>query len=445
VLTRSGALATLVALAAFALVDCGSSSGGAPTIEQEGGVADAADAAVDEGDAHVGMTVRGTVVDDTNNLVNGAVVMLDDNPSRVATTGSAGTFAFADVIAPYTLTVKAGTTIVEYRGLTRTSPQLSTSGAGARYTANLAGNVKSPALPLPADQMLLLAATKGVMAVDVANATGAYDLGFSWEGSPSVVVDLVALHVSLAVPSHIIKSYWQTGTRPGVSLTNGSHQTGLDVSLSTPVSTAKTILDYDPGAYSVGAKGTYFTVEAQGARFLASILGATIPSGADLLLPSDGATFAVSGKDADGNEAVRIGTAVLGGTTTLDLPVNTLLANSAPGKGAVGVSKTPTLSWTPVNGADFYALYVRNVGALAYFVMMPGTSTTVTLPDYTTLGLPLQAGSTYDWQVFTFEASGMSVDSMTDPATAALLSVNLHGARSLSLYTSAMTTFTTAP
>jgi len=47
------------------------------------------------------------------------------------------------------------------------------------------------------------------------------------------VVDLVALHVSIAVPGNLINSYWQTGTLPGLSLTNGSHLTGLDLSLST--------------------------------------------------------------------------------------------------------------------------------------------------------------------------------------------------------------------
>ncbi|CAN5923157.1 hypothetical protein BH11MYX4_BH11MYX4_05580 [soil metagenome] len=432
----------LVAL--VALVDCGSSSDGAPTGEQEGGAADAADAGV-EGDAHVGLTVRGTVVDDTSNLVNGAGVMLDGDPSRVVTTGSAGTFEFADVTAPYTLTVKAGTELVEYRGLSRTRPQLPASGSGARYVAKLAGNVKSPAFPIPADQRLLLAATKGVVAFDFAIPTGAYDLAFQWAGSASVVVDLVALHVSIAVPGSIITSYWQTGTLPAVSLTNGSHQTGLDLSLSTPVSVAKTTLDYDPGAYSVGAGGSYLMVDAQGARFLAAALGATIPSGTELLLPADGATLTVSGSDADGNAAWRIGAAVLAGTTTLDLPVNTLLANGAPAKGAVGVSKTPTLSWTPVKGADFYAVYVKKIGALAYFLRVPGTSASVTLPDYTALGLPLQGNTTYTWQVIAFEASGVSVDSMTDPATAAFLTVGMYRARSMSQYSTASTTFTTAP
>jgi len=312
--------------------------------------------------------------------------------------------------------------------------------------AKLAGNVKSPALPIPADQVILLAATKGVFAVDPANpATGAYDLAFQWSGSASVVVDLVALHVSIAVPGNLINSYWQTGTLPGLSLTNGSHLTGLDLSLSTPVSIAKTTLDYDPGAYSVGARGSYLTVDAQGARFLAAALGATIPSGAELLLPSDGATLIVSGSDADGNLASRVGPAVLAGTTTLDLPVNTLLANTAPAKGAVGVSRTPTLSWTPVKGADFYIVYVKKIGALECYLRVPGTSASITLPDYTALGLPLQGNATYTWQALAFEASGVSVDSMTDPATAALLTVGMYSARSRSLYSAASTTFTTAP
>ncbi len=390
------------------------------------------------------MTVSGTVVGETSHLANGADVMLNHDPARIVTTVADGKFEFADVTPPYTLTLKAGTTILEHPGLSGIHPQLSTEGIGARHVATLAGNIQSPVFPLPQGQLVLLGGTNGVISFGVATPAGAYDADFQWSGNSTQTVDIGALHVSVDVTNNRIISYWQTGKLPWVLLDSGMHKSGLDFALSAPVDTAHTVLAYAPGAYSVGPSGTYLMVDAGGARFSARQLAAKIPSGTDILLPSGGATLLVTGDDADGNTAGRIGTAVLGGTTTLDLPVNTLLKTSVPTKNATGVSTLPTLSWTPVPGANLYMVHLVGAG-FESFTYLPGTSATLTIPDYTALGLSLQANTTYTWDVIAYESSSMSIDSVTNPATAAFLTVQTYEASSLSLYFSAGASFTTAP
>ncbi len=390
------------------------------------------------------MTISGTVVNGTSNPVNGAEVMINHDPARVVTTGLDGRFEFADVIAPYTLSVVAGTTVIEHQEISGLHPQLSTAPAGAKYVATLAGNIQSPALPLPPGQLILLGATNGVVTNGFADFAGAYDAEFQWSGNTMKTADLGALHLSVAAPENRIISYWQTGELPWVTLDPGMNESGLDFALSAPVATANTILQYDPGAYSVGAKGGYAMLAVDDARFSAAELGAALASGSQVLLPSGGATFAISGEDSEGNSAVRIGTAILGGTTTLDLPVNTLLENSLPAHDATDVSRTPTLSWTPVIGADIYLIQLIGAG-IELFAILPGSSASLTIADYTPLGLGLIGNTTYSWNVTALESSGVSVDSLTDPATAAFFTVDMPQASSLNLYFSASQSFTTAP
>jgi hypothetical protein len=285
-----------------------------------------------------------------------------------------------------------------------------------------------------------MGATNGVLTSGTANTTGAYSSSFVWSGSPAKTTDLAALHFSYS--GTLITGYIQTGTLSGVSLNSGVNQTGLNIALTSAVTTASTILNYNLGAYTVSAGGGYLVLKVNGAQFLAA--GATIPSGTSVLLPSGGATFLVRGADTDGNSIIRIGTAVLGGTTTLDLPASTVLKNSLPANAATNISKTPTLSWTPVSGAELYMVTLTGPG-ISYDVYLPGSSATLTIPDYTALGLPLAGSTIYSWRVLAFASSGLSVDSMTDPATGGATELTLYGASNINLYESQNTGFTTAP
>lgn len=388
------------------------------------------------------ITVSGKVVDNTGAPVSAASVVLNNNFAALQTTPAGGTFSFSNVTPPYTLTVRSGTAIREYRNLSRSNPQISVSG-GVIYGATLGGNVTGPTYPLPAGNRIIIGATNGVlpMSVSASTATGAYNGAFAWLGNTNTTTDLVALRYTYISPD--ITGYSQMGKRSGVNLSNGVNQSGLDIALSNPVSTASTTFNYNLGAYTVFGGGVLLTIKADGALFY---LPLPVTSGSSMLLPNEGGTFLVSGSDASGNGAIRIAPAVLGGTTTLDLPSSTALQNSLPANGAINVSKTPTLNWTPVAGAELYVISLSGPG-LNYSIIIPGTSNNLTIPDYTTLGLPLSGSTAYSWSVIGVKDWGGSSDTITDPAGmgGGFNFTSLYMVSSLTYYGSVGTTFTTVP
>lgn len=386
------------------------------------------------------ITVSGAVVDHTNTPVSGATIVLNSDYTGLVTTGTTGTFSFSPVTPPYTLTVKSGTTIMEYRGLTRADPLILADGE-VSFATTVTGAVTGAAYPLPSDQLILVGATNGAFALGGANGnTGAYSASLNWTGSATRTTNLTALRLSHS--GSTLTGFFDAGTRTGVSLEHGVPQSGLDIALSTPVTSSSTIFNYSFGAYNVGAKGQYIVLMANGARFFAT--GFTTTSGTSALLPGEGATFMVSGEDADGNRLRSIRTAVAGGTTTMDLPASTVLKNGLPAGGEINLSTTPTLSWQPVSGAEFYVVSLRATG-LRYTMILPGSSSTLTIPDYTVLGLPLAGSTTYSWDVSAIAASGLSADSMADPEIGGVIDYMIFQASSLDMYSSASTTFTTAP
>ncbi|HET6436548.1 MAG TPA: carboxypeptidase-like regulatory domain-containing protein [Anaeromyxobacter sp.] len=386
------------------------------------------------------ITVSGTVVNGAGTPVSGADVVLNGDDASILTTGADGAFSYAQVKPPYNLTVKSATTVIEFRGLRRAAPQIVTSSEGLSYGATLAGNVTGPTYPL-VHQCIWLGASNGVLTTGT-TSSGAYSAGFLWPAGLSTTTDLAALY-GQGDCQNAPTAFYQVGKRTGVTAQNGVGQVGLDIDLSTAVNTRSTVLDYSPGAYSSSPHATYLMVYAGGAHFLLALLQSTLPSGASVPFPEGGGTFLVAGHDAQGNMATRIGKAVLGGTTRLDLPTSTALSNSQPLDGAT-VSKTPSLSWTPVSGAALYVVTVEASG-LEYRFYLPGDSATLSLPDYSALGLPLAGNTTYTWTALAMKWSGMDPDALTDPAVGGLGLAQLFQATDLTYYNSQQTSFTTTP
>ncbi len=388
------------------------------------------------------ITISGTAVDDTGAPVSGVNVVLDGDSTTLLTTGSDGAFSFTKVSPPYTLTVKSGTTIDEYHGLRRAAPQIVIGGSGALHTAHLSGAVTGPTFPLPSStEGILLGATNGVLTAGSADSSGVYsNVNFAWTGPSSVTTDLAGLHVAGSPTG--ITDYLHFGKRANVTLNDGVNQTGLDFALSSPVTTKTTTLAYSLGIYTTSARASYVMLTAGGAQFF--LPGIFNLSAGTLVLPDGGGNLIVTGKDSSGNVAARIGAAVLGGTTTLDLPSSTALANSLPADAATGVSKTPVLSWTPVSGADLYVVTFSGSG-LSYHFYLPGDSGTFSIPDYSTLSLALSGSTTYSWSVEAVKSTGLTPDALTDPAEGGFSELSLLRATDLTLYGSADTSFTTAP
>jgi len=385
------------------------------------------------------ITVSGKVVDSSGAAVSGASVLL--NGAGLFTTGADGTFTYSGVMVPYNLTVKVGSVISEYRGLTRNNPQVSTSLAGVAYTGTLSGNVTGPTYPLAAGEGIPIGATGKAFTlapVAASNTTGAYSMSALWSGSSNLTTDVVALRYQFS--GGAFSNFVQTGKKSGVSISSGSALSGQNIALDTSVTTASTVLTYTAGAYTSGTTGGYLNIKANGANFvLAGVL--PVASGGTAKYPSDGASFYVMGNDGAGNSAILV-TPAVAGATNVNLPAAVALKNAVPAAGATGVSKTPTLSWSNVSGSTLYVLTVSG-GGFSYRFYLPGGSSTFTFPDYSMLSAALAGATAYSWSVQSYQGTGFSPDEWTDSAS--LNFFNLYTSNSLTLFNSAPTTFTTMP
>jgi hypothetical protein len=419
-MTRS---AWLVLALSSALVACGGGGGGGSST----------------------ITVSGTVIDGTGAPMSGVNVLLDGDVASLLTTGADGKFSFSKVTRPYGLTLKSGTSIVEYRGLRRAAPRIAFEGGGLGHGVDLSGTVTGPTFPLPAGEGIFLGASNGVLTSGTASsATGAYSAeSFIWTGAAATTTaDVAALHMAGAATG--ITDYKHVGKRTGVSLNDGVNQSGLDIAATSAVTTSTTVFDYSLGAYTNLPHAGYWLLTAGGAQFFLGLLPWTISTGTTLKLPSEGASLVAGGEDADGNSAYRFSAATLGGTTTIDLPPTTALKNSLPADLATGVSKTPVLSWAPVSGVDLYVVSLSGSGLSVDF-FLPGDTTTFTVPDYSALSLGLAGSTSYHWNVVAVDSADFTPDALVDPAASGFSELSLYTATDLGFYATSSTSFTTAP
>jgi len=396
------------------------------------------------------ITVTGTVLNGVGDPLSGANILLNDDIASLATIGVDGKFSYANVKPPYNLTVKFDSIIMEYRGLNRAALQIVFGDSGMFHRVQLGGTVTGPSYPLGNGELILLGATNGVLTDDngglpdgdVNPNTGAYNVWFDWAQGGIKTTDVAALLIKGTKTG--ITDYLMTGKLANVTLQYGVSEVDVDFGLDTPVTTHSTVLSYSLGGYTTNGTAAYSLLTANGAKFAVSNMGWNLPNGGTVKMPDGGGTLGVMGFDADGNIAIRVGTAVLGGTTVLDLPASTVLKTSLPANGAMGVSRTPPLSWTPVPGADSYVVLVSGP-AQEYEFFLPGDRSTLAFPDYSALGLPLAGNTKYAWYVAALASSGISVDSVTNPAGTGWPFMIEDQASSLSQYITTEASFTTAP
>ena len=236
-------------------------------------------------------------------------------------------------------------------------------------------------------------------------------------------------------------SYLQTGKRAGVTLTKGIGQTGLNIPLDTAVPSGSTTLNYTLGAYTSSPSAGLLSVRVNSATFLFG--SGSIASGTAVSVPNEGSLFSVQGEDAAGNSAALYLPGVAAGVTSVAFPTTVALKNSLPSNGSTGVSKLPTLSWSPVAGADLYVVGLS--GPTNYTVFLPGNVNSLTLPDYTTLGANLAGSTAYTLRVTSIQNANFLPNALTDPTGGNIL-ITLYGSTTpIKAFGSASTTFTTAP
>lgn len=346
--------------------------------------------------------VAGQAIGNDLQPVAGATVQLRSGSfTATATTDGDGGFSVSGVPTPYDamLVVPALAEVTLYQGLTRSDPTLVSLGSSvpSHPAATVQGAVSGGAsLPLPPNARTRVAfgSAEGGGVASADGATGTYQVGPSWWGTPSTTGTLYALqwqYDAAGLPS----SYTGFASRTGVTLTDGVTLTGQDLTLAPVGSGQVSGSVAPPSGYTpsnrrlllvFGAdQGAVELVRETGAATAFSFL-APAPPGAALLLVAR----------ASAGSAVSTGYQPLPTQGTgLSAPLQPAADLAAPADGAMGVTMGTVFSWSPSPGG-ISLLVVR--GSSTFVVVTAGAS--ATLPDAASLGFTLPPASVFSWYVF---------------------------------------------
>jgi Carboxypeptidase regulatory-like domain len=386
--SKSGIAVTL--FAAMALGACSSGSGGGPT---------------DSGPTTV--TVSGTVVDEQGILApNETVIISSGTFSKSVVSDANGAFSVANVMPPYNATVldSGGKTAIEYQGLTRPDPTLTTliflttnrsatiagqfSGGNYPETAGYSTEFifSSPQVPNSVEEVDYLAA-------------GTYSPNpISWVGPTTTTGTLYALQIHSA--SGLPIDYPGYGTLSGVLLQDTGSVASQNVALAGVATGTLSGSVTLPAGYTVQSKSVALQV-APGV--LLSVIGSdnststsftyTMPSIANTSL-----TILISSESALSEVSVVKKTSLAASTSGVALTSPAAPSLSLPVDTATGVTVTTPFTWTQSAGVTVFVSSTSGSGP-SFAVITAATTTT--LPDLSTAGLPLPASTAYSWQLIT--------------------------------------------
>lgn len=387
--------------------------------------------------------VKGTLVDSTGAPVVGALVALDNDFENFLVTGADGTFRFADVAESYVLTAFYEGQTVHTEGLRRRDPVLNLGSPSLLpREMRLSGTVTAPEpgpFPLAPKQDVLIG-TSGIVPLGSVRAQpdGTFSGTVGWFGAKEKTIDIISLLVQWQPNGSF--AVLDSGKFASFSLEDKKTVTDLELSLGMgALPSASTTLEIDMGAYRADR---YLRLDS------VRISGATVRLGwgvdavdGDSFGFSGDPRFLLSGRDTNGVTMSLGRRAVAGGTTELRLPATSVFKVVTPGDGAVEVSRTPKLGWTPVAGAASYSITLYS-GRFALQLRLPGSVSTWSLPDFGTLGGKLGAGEVVWWEILAYVGSQLTVDDFLDGSGRGPHAVHTTDAE---VVFDAMTSFKTAP
>lgn len=385
------------------------------------------------GEAPARLQITGTVVLADGSPAAGATAILGVDFAHPVTVDAAGVFAFADVAAPYDLTILQdgvnGATVMILRGLTAETPRVPLSlQLTTAHSTSIEGTVHGSFFPLTTGQAIFGSTCNapGDFAVD---ADHLFTAIAAWTGPASSSCDLVGLFAEGGTIT-------QAGSLP-LAVQPDVPYSGVPLTIDQAIATKPTSIELDPGAYSARPSTYLSAVNVLGKR---ATLFDSITVGSSIGVPVDGGTILVQAKDsvtAPFNTMVYATPAVLDGTTAITLPSEIALRASAPLNEATGVSLSPTLSWSELPGAENYYLRIY-AGNRQHLIILPAGTTTFSFEGYAALG----ANTTYTWAVMATDTDIFSPDRIVDGTGRAGLA-ELYARDSGAYYGSAPRTFTT--
>lgn len=344
------------------------------------------------------VTVRGTIVDQLQNPIPNADVLVNDVKTSTA---SDGTFSVPDVQPPYdvAVSVPGGFFVQLFLGLTAASPTLESPGAYSFHQATIAGSLGSAAfqsaeagLVLPAGSTLALGAA--MVSQGSGPTYGPATVKFGGASTRSTTLyGLRALVDSNGNPT----SFTGYGTLH-VDLHDGDTLTGLTIPMASVTSDLVNGSIVAPSGYSL-TDGHFVLRFGDGSNrgIVGLPLANAAPTGTfsgQVVPVATGIGYGLAASASDGANAVMgYGTVPgPGSSATLDLP--DAAVPTAPADGATNVSASTVFHWTALPDAVYIARLVPVSGPGPSIDIMT-RQTSMSLPDLSALGAAIPANTPY--------------------------------------------------
>jgi hypothetical protein len=392
------------------------------------------------------IAVSGTVVD--NNTPSQpspgqTVVITSGTFSQSVVTDANGAFSVSAVPTPYTATILdvGGTSAFQYQGLTRPDPTLTDLVAlqAQSNSAVLSGMLTGGSYPEGSGYSTVLTFASPQTTVRIGDVpSGSYSDTLSWGGPTTTAGVLYGLqiHTVAGLPA----DYPGYGTLPSLSLENTETLSGQNVALSAVTAGTLSGTVTPPAGYTVGMK-TLLLIAGSGSsatdlQLLTDSSGSgafnyTTPSIPDTSLSLEAIAAAGTG---EASIVLMGGLSANGSGVSVTIPP--ALQLTVPVTAATGVTVSTPFTWT-ANANGISILYVHGGGSPEFYVFTSGT--TATIPDLSSVGLPLPASAAYTWEVIGL-GPFTTVDGAAGPGG---INALLLGSFNESL--SASRTFTTSP
>jgi hypothetical protein len=356
---------------------------------------------------------------------------------------------------PYTVTVvnSATKTGLVYIGLSRTDPTLSflSSAGSTQKSATVSGSVTGgTGFPQPANHVTNVAfISPETNASNTVNATsGAYSMTGYWTGASTTVGTMYALQQQNDASTGLPVAYKGFGTKTSVSLTDAGTFANQNIALSTVTTATLSGTVSAQSGYTLSSRGLGI-VFGTGGFYVAtdnSVPATPASTSFTFLTPViSGATFRLyCNASKTGSFVIASKTGLAGNASGISVTLPAAPEYSLPVASATGVTTTTDFSWTSMPNAVYILEFRGPTGQPTYDVVT--SSTTVKIPDLSSLGLGLPKATAYSWVI-----NAIAPTANMDASASSLGVLGPYSGKTVSDFFLAITgsssprTFTTAP
>jgi hypothetical protein len=346
------------------------------------------------------VTVAGMVIDVSRNPISGATVAIG---AQHTTTDGTGAFSIPGVTAPYDavviVPVPSHNAAIVFKGLTRADPKLialPVSG-GLPNSGTVSGSVSGgDALPAASDKTVVAWGSPETTATSSPFVSNPWSIGLEWAGPAATTGNVHALQwtPTTGIPT----SYKGHGVASGVAVANGGSTTGVSIAMTAPAASTIGGSVTVPAGVTLGSKGLAIDF-ADGAAFgvgtdatAATSFNYPVPSGI-----SSTASVTASGSSTGALSITQV-RGIAAGSTGTTVGVLAPAVQSTPVVNATGVTTSTDFTWSQLAGAlHFVLITTSSANAPVYYLVTTGS--TGRIPDLSSLGVVLPAGTSYSWAI----------------------------------------------